>query len=95
MTVEDRGAGETGEVAVEIETEIGIEIETDDPTVARKDLVGTAEWKKDRGRRPKITGAYPEASKLRGILGLWGGPHWPPLETDMTANRARCRQFLG
>ena len=41
--VEDRGVEETGEVAVEIETEIGIEIETDDPTVARKDLVGTAE----------------------------------------------------
>ena len=95
MTVEDRGAEETGEVAVEIETEIGIEIETDDPTVARKDLVGTAEWRKDRGRRPTITGAYPEASKLRGILELWGGPHWPLLETDTIVSRVRCRRFLG
>ena len=95
MTVEDRGAEETGEVAVEIETETGIEIETDDPTVVRKDLVGTAEWRKDRGTRPTTTGAYPEASKLRGILGLWGGPHWPLLEMDTIVSRVRYRRFPG
>ena len=95
MTVEDRGAEETGEVAVEIETETGIEIETDDPTVARKDLVGTAEWKKARGKRPTTTGAYPGALRFRGILVLWGGPHWPPPETDTIVSRARNRRFLG
>ena len=43
MTVEDRGAEETDEVAVAIGTETGIETETDDLIVVRKDLVGTAE----------------------------------------------------
>ena len=93
MTVEDRGAEETGEVAVETETEIGTEIETGEPNVVRKDLVGTAEWTKGRGTRSTTTGAYPEVLNLREILELWGGPHWPLLETDTIVSRDRYRRF--
>ena len=92
MTVEDRGAEETGEVAVETETEIGTEIETGDLNVDRKDLVGTAEWTKDRGTRSTTTGACPEVLNLHETLEAWGGPHWPPPGTDMTVNRDPYRR---